>query len=238
MSEPDVPPRGLVLVVDDDPPAARALVSTLSAAGFRARVERHAAAAAAAGDVHPDLVVVRLVPHRPTDLDTCRTLLRVAGAPLVVLGQSSDELDVVVALELGADDYLTEPHRPRELVARMDAVLRRRRVVAPTAPSRWRAGDIEVDVAEHVVIVRGERVHLAVKEFRLLAVLIASTNRVVRRRDLIAAAWTDPAGPDRKALDVHIKRLRASIELDPHRPAQLLTVRGVGYKLTDGQAKR
>ena len=238
MSAPDAPPRGLVLVVDDDPAAARSLVSTLSAAGFRARVERHDVAAATAGDAHPDLVIVRLAPHRPSDLDTCRALLRVAAAPLVVLGPSSDELDVVVALELGADDYVTDPHRPRELVARLDAVLRRRRVAAPPVPTRWRAGDIEVDVAEHLVVVRGARVHLAIKEFRLLAVLIANTDRVVRRRDLIAAAWSEPAGPDRKTLDVHIKRLRAAIEVDPHRPTQLLTVRGVGYKLTDASGKR
>ena len=141
-----------------------------------------------------------------------------------------DEVDKVVGLELGADDYVTKPYSPRELVARIRAVLRRGEAVE-LAPATLEAGPVRMDVERHQVTVAGEEVTLPLKEFELLEMLLRNTGRVLTRGQLIDRVWGSDYVGDTKTLDVHVKRLRAKIEPDPHQPVHLVTVRGLGYKL-------
>jgi two-component system response regulator RegX3 len=147
-----------------------------------------------------------------------------------MLTAKDSEIDKVVGLELGADDYVTKPFSSRELVARMRAVLRRRGDVEEVADATLEAGPVRMDVERHVVSVRGEQVQLPLKEFELLQVLLRNADRVLTRMQLIDRVWGADYVGDTKTLDVHIKRLRAKIEIDPAKPRHIVTVRGLGYK--------
>jgi two-component system response regulator RegX3 len=151
--------------------------------------------------------------------------------PIIMLTAKDGEIDKVVGLELGADDYVTKPYSARELVARMRAVLRRRGETEPQADAVLAAGPVRMDVERHVVSVDGEQVALPLKEFDLLELLLRNTGRVLTRMQLIDRVWGSDYVGDTKTLDVHVKRLRAKIEPDPANPTLLLTVRGLGYKL-------
>ena len=152
--------------------------------------------------------------------------------PIIMLTALGKEVDRIVGLELGADDYVTKPFSHRELVARIRAVLRRGQD-AELLPEVIEAGDVRMDVERHQVWVRGERVKLALKEFELLELLLRNAGRVMTRGQLIDRIWGADYVGDTKTLDVHVKRLRSKIEVDPAHPTQLVTVRGLGYKYED-----
>jgi two-component system response regulator RegX3 len=162
--------------------------------------------------------------------EVCRTLRERSSVPVIMLTAKDSEIDKVVGLELGADDYVTKPFSSRELVARMRAVLRRRGEPEDAAISTLESGPVRMDVERHVVTVRGEQVQLPLKEFELLEVLLRNTGRVLTRMQLIDRVWGADYVGDTKTLDVHIKRLRAKVEVDPGNPRHIITVRGLGYK--------
>ncbi|MGH9092902.1 MAG: winged helix-turn-helix domain-containing protein, partial [Acidimicrobiales bacterium] len=172
-------------------------------------------------------------------IDVCRSIRSRSTVPIIMVTAKGAEIDTVVALEVGADDYVTKPYRLRELVARIRAVMRRTPVAAETKAgawseeepaSAWEAGHVRVDLDQRRVYVRGDEVHLRRKEFELLGLLVENAGRVLTRDVLIDRVWgTDYIG-DTKTLDVHIKRLRSRIEADPSAPMLITTVRGVGYR--------
>jgi two-component system response regulator RegX3 len=190
-------------------------------------------------ETEPDIILLDLMLPKMSGIDVCRTIRTRSQVPIIMVTAKGTEIDTVVALEVGADDYVTKPYRLRELVARMRAVLRR----APGGPEAsdassiefgsdgtWEANGIMVDFDQRRVFVRGDEVHLRRKEFELLRILVENAGRVLTRDVLIDRVWgTDYIG-DTKTLDVHIKRLRSRIEADPSAPVLITTVRGVGYR--------
>ncbi|WP_421732250.1 response regulator [Cellulomonas sp.] len=190
-----------------------------------------------------DLVLLDLMLPGLPGTEVCRRLRLVSDVPVIMLTAKDDEIDKVVGLELGADDYVTKPYSSRELLARVRAVLRRREaaVVTAGAPAPLdaddddllAAGPVRMDVERHTVRVRDEIVAFPLKEFELLELLLRNAGRVLTRGQLIDRIWGSDYVGDTKTLDVHVKRVRAKIEVDPGNPTLLLTVRGLGYKLTD-----
>ena len=163
--------------------------------------------------------------------EVCRALRQRSTVPVIMLTARDSEVDKVVGLELGADDYVTKPFSSRELVARVRAVLRRGGEPEELLPPTLEAGPVRMDVDRHVVTVAGEQVQLPLKEFELLEMLLRNAGRVLTRGQLIDRVWGADYVGDTKTLDVHVKRLRAKIEPDPGNPQHLVTVRGLGYKL-------
>jgi two-component system response regulator RegX3 len=164
--------------------------------------------------------------------EVCRIIRQTSQVPIIMLTAKDSEIDKVVGLEIGADDYVTKPYSTRELLARMKAVLRRNNDVAQTAeaPGILEVGSVRMDVDRHIVEVHGEKVSMPLKEFELLELLLENANRVLTRGQIIDRVWGSNYFGDTKTLDVHIKRIRSKIEDDPARPVHLLTVRGLGYK--------
>jgi len=177
-----------------------------------------------------DLVLLDLMLPGLPGSEVCRSLREKSNVPVIMLTAKDSEIDKVVGLELGADDYVTKPFSSRELVARMRAVLRRRGEPEDVAESALESGPVRMDVDRHVVTVRGGTVQLPLKEFELLQVLLRNADRVLTRMQLIDRVWGADYVGDTKTLDVHIKRLRAKIEVDPAHPQHIVTVRGLGYK--------
>ncbi len=229
--------RVSVLLAEDEESFVEALVIGLGREGFDVTVATNGNEALARfEEVRPDLVLLDIMLPKLSGIDVCRAIRARSSVPIIMVTAKSTEIDTVVGLEVGADDYVTKPYRLRELVARMRAVLRR----APgsgSAPGGGEdggdvvtVGEVVVDVDRHRVFVRDAEVLLRRKEFDLLALLIDNAGRVLTRDTLIDRVWgTDYVG-DTKTLDVHIKRLRAHVELDPSNPAIITTVRGVGYR--------
>jgi two-component system, OmpR family, response regulator RegX3 len=228
---PDAP---LVLVVDDEQSYRDALRIALEREGFRVEVAADGAEALARFDaVRPALVLLDVMLPRISGIDVCRELRTRSQVPIIMVTARNAEIDAVVGLEVGADDYVTKPFRLRELVARVRAALRRGRgdeagVAQPDEVLE--IGDVRLDAARHEVAVRGERVALPLKEFELLELLLANAGRVLTRDVLIDRVWGPNYYGDTKTLDVHVKRLRAKVEDDPGHPARIVTVRGVGYR--------
>jgi two-component system, OmpR family, response regulator RegX3 len=224
----------LILVVDDEQSYRDALRIALEREGFRVEVAADGAEAIARFDaVHPALVLLDVMLPRITGIDVCRELRSRSQVPIIMVTARNAEIDAVVGLEVGADDYVTKPFRLRELVARVRAALRRGRgddggVAQPDEVLE--IGDVRLDAARHEVAVRGERVALPLKEFELLELLLANAGRVLTRDVLIDRVWGPNYYGDTKTLDVHVKRLRAKVEDDPGHPARIVTVRGVGYR--------
>jgi two-component system response regulator RegX3 len=162
--------------------------------------------------------------------EVCRNLRQRSAVPIIMVTAKDGEVDKVVGLELGADDYVTKPFSSRELVARIRAVLRRGGEPEDLTPSVVEAGPVRIDVDRHLVSVRGEVVPMPLKEFDLLEFLVRNAGRVLTRGQLIDRVWGSDYVGDTKTLDVHVKRVRAKIEVDPANPVSLLTVRGLGYK--------
>jgi two-component system response regulator RegX3 len=177
-----------------------------------------------------DLVLLDLMLPGLSGTEVCRTLRQKSNVPVIMLTAKDSEIDKVVGLELGADDYVTKPFSSRELVARIRAVLRRRGEDEVVLPAALEAGPVRMDVERHVVTVRGDNVQLPLKEFELLEVLLRNAGRVLTRMQLIDRVWGADYVGDTKTLDVHVKRLRAKIEEDPGSPRYIVTVRGLGYK--------
>ena len=166
-----------------------------------------------------------------TGTEVCRQMRTKSNVPIIMITARDSEIDKVVGLEIGADDYVTKPFSSRELVARIRAVLRRRGEPEEVTPAALEAGPVRMDVDRHVVTVRGEPITLPLKEFELLEYLLRNSGRVLTRGQLIDRVWGADYVGDTKTLDVHVKRLRAKIEPDPAAPRYLVTVRGLGYKL-------
>lgn len=229
-----------VLVVEDEEAFLDALMVGLPKEGFTVEVARDGAEALDRFDqVDPDVVLLDLMLPRISGLDVCRQLRSRSQVPIIMVTAKSTEVDTVVGLEIGADDYVTKPYRIRELVARMRAVVRRsgagaseQETVDPdvdTDPAIV-VGDVSIDPARHEVEVRGERLELPLKEFTLLSYLMGNAGRVMTRDLLIDRIWGADYVGDTKTLDVHIKRLRSRIEEDPAKPVKIVTIRGLGYK--------
>ena len=229
MSHPDV----TVLVVEDEESFVEALTVGLKREGFRVQVARDGAEALNLFDaVRPDLVLLDVMLPKVSGIDVCRELRRRSEVPIIMVTAKGAEIDAVVGLEVGADDYVTKPYRLRELVARMRAVLRRRaNVTIPTSiADRLEVGDVALDAERHEVVIRGAAVALPLKEFELLELLLANAGRVLTRDTLIDRVWGSDYVGDTKTLDVHVKRLRGKVETDPSNPVRIVTIRGLGYK--------
>jgi two-component system, OmpR family, response regulator RegX3 len=222
-----------VLVVEDEESFSDALSYMLRREGFEAVVSATGPEALAEFDRGgADIVLLDLMLPGLPGTEVCRQLRTRSAVPIIMLTAKDGEIDKVVGLELGADDYVTKPYSARELVARIRAVLRRRgEAEAPPAEPVLAAGPVRMDVQRHVVAVEGQQVALPLKEFDLLEVLLRNAGRVLTRMQLIDRVWGSDYVGDTKTLDVHVKRLRAKIEPDPAIPKYLLTVRGLGYKL-------
>ena len=228
-----------VLLVEDEDSFIDALTIGLEREGFAVTVARDGAEALDLfPTLAPDVVLLDVMLPKVSGIDVCRELRAVSNVPIILVTAKSAEIDTVVGLEMGADDYITKPYRLRELVARMRAVMRRRQVVVTTAggldladPSEvLQVGDVQLDQERHEVTVRGEAVTLPLKEFELLSLLLENAGRVLTRDQLMDRVWgTDYVG-DTKTLDVHIKRLRSRVEIDPSEPTRIVTIRGLGYK--------
>ncbi len=225
-------PEATVLVVEDEESFIEALNIGLVREGFRVQIARDGAAALEMFDaVRPDLVLLDVMLPRISGIDVCRELRKRSKVPIIMVTAKGSEIDTVVGLEVGADDYVTKPYRVRELVARMRAVMRRSEHREEDLSSDTMAvGDVSLDPEKHEVRIRGALTPLPLKEFELLHVLLANSGRVLTREQLIDRVWGSDYVGDTKTLDVHVKRLRAKVETDPSTPARIVTIRGLGYK--------
>jgi len=222
-----------ILVVEDEDSFVEALTLGLQREGFRVAVARDGVEALEQFDaVDPDLVLLDVMLPRISGIDVCRQLRARSKVPIIMVTAKGSEIDTVVGLEVGADDYVVKPYRLRELVARMRAVLRRAPQEGNGSPSlnAVEVGDVRLDHERHEVIIRGEQVSLPLKEFELLALLLDNAGRVLTRDTLIDRVWGSDYVGDTKTLDVHIKRLRSKVEPDPSSPTRIVTIRGLGYK--------
>ncbi len=226
------PERVRVLIVEDEESFIDALTVGLSREGFEVAIARDGPEGLALFRERPaDVVLLDLMLPRMSGLDVCRAIRADSDVPIIIVSAKGEEVDMVLLLEIGADDYVTKPYRLRELVARIRAVLRRRGAHEPiTASTEIAAGDLRMDVDARRLYVRGEEVKLRRKEFALLRLLLENPGRVLTREVLIDRVWGSDYVGDTKTLDVHIKRLRALIERDPKNPERITTVRGVGYR--------
>jgi two-component system response regulator RegX3 len=224
-----------VFVVEDEESFIEALEIGLKREGFKVHVARDGAEALSMFDgVKPDIVLLDVMLPKLSGTDVCRELRKKSQVPIIMVSAKGSEIDTVVGLEVGADDYIVKPYRLRELVARIRAALRRSSLtpseIDEVGFGTVRIGDISIDPEQHVVTVRGTVTKLPLKEFELLYVLIANAGRVMTRETLIDRVWGTDYYGDTKTLDVHIKRLRSKIEADPANPSQVVTIRGLGYK--------
>ena len=225
----------VVLLVEDEESFVDALIVGLTREGFRVEVARDGYEALERFDiVRPDLVLLDVMLPRISGIDVCRQLRKRTQVPIIMVTAKGSEIDTVVGLEVGADDYVTKPYRIRELVARMRAVLRRNARDTASVPDlsigSIVVGDVALDPDEHRVTVDGELLNLPLKEFELLHLLLANAGRVLPREVLIDRVWGSDYVGDTKTLDVHVKRLRGKIEPDPANPSRIITIRGLGYK--------
>ena len=226
-----------VLIVEDEDSFVDALTVGLRREGFRVVTATDGVEALAAFDLHnPDLVLLDVMLPRLSGIDVCRQIRTRSKVPIIMVTARAEEIDAVVGLEVGADDYVTKPYRLRELVARMRAVLRRGPLSAvgvdegEGGDGLIEIGDVSLDPDRHEVRVRGELLAMPLKEFDLLHLLLANAGRVLPRELLIDRVWGSDYVGDTKTLDVHIKRLRSKVEIDPANPVLIVTIRGLGYK--------
>jgi two-component system, OmpR family, response regulator RegX3 len=222
-----------VLIVEDEESLADPLAFLLRKEGFEATVVADGPSALAEFDrAGADIVLLDLMLPGMSGTDVCKQLRSRSSVPVIMVTARDSEIDKVVGLELGADDYVTKPYSARELIARIRAVLRRRGDDdSEIADGVLESGPVRMDVERHVVSVNGEPITLPLKEFDLLEYLMRNSGRVLTRGQLIDRVWGADYVGDTKTLDVHVKRLRSKIEADPANPIHLVTVRGLGYKL-------
>jgi two-component system, OmpR family, response regulator RegX3 len=222
-----------VLIVEDEESLADPLAFLLRKEGFEATVVTDGPSALAEFDrAGADIVLLDLMLPGMSGTDVCKQLRSRSSVPVIMVTARDSEIDKVVGLELGADDYVTKPYSARELIARIRAVLRRRGDDdSEVADGVLESGPVRMDVERHVVSVNGEAITLPLKEFDLLEYLMRNSGRVLTRGQLIDRVWGADYVGDTKTLDVHVKRLRSKIEADPANPIHLVTVRGLGYKL-------
>jgi DNA-binding response OmpR family regulator len=223
-----------VLVVDDDPGVLDVVAFMLRREGFEVDEEKDGAAALAAARKRPyDIVILDVMLPGMSGTDVCRELRSESDVPILMLTARDAEIDRVLGLELGADDYVTKPFSAAELLSRVRAILRRRELdrVNGTGVTTRKLGGLQIDLGRHEVLVDGERVHLTLSEFKVLALLAETPDNVVSRRELMQHLWSSEHVGDEHACEVHISNLRRKIERDPSQPQRLVTVRGLGYKL-------
>jgi len=223
-----------ILLVEDEEAFIEALTVGLRREGFIVETARDGAEALDRFDeIRPDLVLLDVMLPTVSGIDVCRELRRRTDVPIIMVTAKAAEIDTVVGLEVGADDYVTKPYRLRELVARMRAVLRRRQAGGEAIGDDHeviRLDGIELDTDSHEVRVNDQVVNLPLKEFELLALLMENAGRVLPRSTLIDRVWGSDYVGDTKTLDVHVKRIRSKIEDDPSSPTRIVTIRGLGYK--------
>ncbi|KAB1647270.1 MULTISPECIES: response regulator transcription factor [unclassified Pseudoclavibacter] len=223
-----------LLLVEDAPSISEPLTYLLRREGYEVTVAHDGLKALEAfAQVEPDLILLDLMLPGMNGLDVCRQIRQTSDVPVIMLTAKDTELDTVLGLEVGADDYVTKPYSSQELLARVRAVLRRSggADVGGDEITVIEAGGIRIDLDSHVVSVEGGEVYLPLKEFELLAYLAENVGRVLTRGQLIDQVWGPDYFGDTKTLDVHVKRIRSKIEKDPKHPQRLVTVRGLGYKL-------
>ena len=222
-----------VLIVEDEESLAEPLAYLLNKEGFDVTVMADGPSALAEFDrAGADIVLLDLMLPGMSGTDVCKQLRARSSVPVIMVTARDSEIDKVVGLELGADDYVTKPYSARELIARIRAVLRRGAEAEDIgADTVLEAGPVRMDTERHIVSVDGEHIALPLKEFELLEYLMRNKGRVLTRGQLIDRVWGSDYVGDTKTLDVHVKRLRSKIEADPANPARLVTVRGLGYKL-------
>jgi two-component system response regulator RegX3 len=224
----------LILVVDDEQSYRDALSVALQREGFLVETAADGLEAIARFDAtRPALVLLDVMLPKISGVDVCRDIRSRSRVPIIMVTARNSEIDAVVGLEVGADDYVTKPFRLRELIARVRAALRRVPAAEDDEPDRPEVldvGDVRLDAARHEVFVRGDSVPLPLKEFELLELLMSNAGRVLTRDILIDRIWGPNYFGDTKTLDVHIKRLRSKLEPDSARPTRIVTVRGVGYR--------
>ena len=233
MSQPIELP--MVFVVEDEESFIEALEIGLKREGFRVSVAKDGAEALTMFDkINPDIILLDVMLPKVSGTDVCREIRKKSQVPIIMVSAKGSEIDTIIGLEVGADDYIVKPYRLRELVARIRAALRRSSLtpteIDEVGIGTVSIGDVAIDPEQHVVTVRGAVTKLPLKEFELLYVLIANAGRVMTRETLIDRVWGADYYGDTKTLDVHIKRLRSKIESEPANPTRLVTIRGLGYK--------
>ena len=222
------PARSRVLVVDDDPSLAEMLTIVLHNEGFEPKVcTTGEKAMGAVREFRPDVVLLDLMLPGKDGVDVCREIRAESGVPIIMLTAKNDTVDVVVGLESGADDYVLKPFKPKELVARIRARVRR---LDEPAPEALQIGDLSIDVAGHIVRRDSKQISLTPLEFDLLVCLARKPWQVFTREVLLEQVWGYRHAADTRLVNVHVQRLRSKVEVDPERPELVLTVRGVGYK--------
>ncbi|MEQ6897567.1 response regulator transcription factor [Microbacterium sp. KR10-403] len=224
-----------VLIVEDEPDLADPLAYLLRREGFEVEIAEDGHAAVDAFHARgADIVLLDLMLPGMPGTEVCRQIRTTSSVPIIMVTAKDTEVDIVVGLELGADDYITKPYSTRELLARMRAVLRR--TAAPDVDlddGVLEAGRVRLDADKHLVTVSGEPINMPLKEFELLEVLMRNAGRVLTRGQLIDRVWGSDYFGDTKTLDVHVKRIRSRIEADPRNPVMLVTVRGLGYRFEE-----
>jgi two-component system response regulator RegX3 len=220
-----------ILIVEDERSLSEPLAFLLEREGYRTTIAKDGPGAVAAFErAGADLILLDLILPGFPGTEVCRRIRATSTVPIIMLTAKDSEVDIVVGLELGADDYVTKPYSSRELLARIRAVLRRRLDLGDDANAVLTAVDVAMDLERHTVAVRGEEIAMPLKEFELLEVLLRNAGRVLTRGQLIDRVWGSDYSGDTQTLDVHIKRIRSRIERDPANPVMLVTVRGLGYR--------
>jgi two-component system, OmpR family, response regulator RegX3 len=227
-----------ILIIEDEKPMADAIRYSLEAEGFEVEIATDGEQGLRRFDEgRYDLVVLDLMLPGMDGLEICKRMRLAGSTPVIMLTAKDSEMDRVLGLELGADDYITKPFSMRELTARVRAVMRRFQASeAARAHKVLESGDVSLDVERHEVTARGRVVDVALTEFRLLELFLDNSGRVLSREYLISAGWGGEFYAQNKALDVHIRRLRERLEEDPSNPLRIITVRGVGYRFEPHQA--
>ncbi|MDO8750041.1 MAG: response regulator transcription factor [Dehalococcoidia bacterium] len=229
-------PGERILVIEDEENLLEALRYNLQKEGYQVVTAADGEKGLAlAREAKPDLLVLDIMLPKLDGLEVCRLLRREADIPILMLTAKAEEVDRVVGLELGADDYLTKPFSMRELLARIRALLRRSRMVsevapAPSTPKVIKAGDIEVNLDSHVATLKGTPLELTPREFDLLVLLMTNKGRAFTRDQVLERLWGHDYIGDSRTVDVHIRWLREKIEADPGSPGRIITIRGVGYR--------
>jgi two-component system, OmpR family, response regulator RegX3 len=230
--------EGRVLIADDEPSVRDSVTYALQQEGYQVTpaVDGTDAEEKLAGDMRFDLLILDIMMPGRSGLDLCREVRARSAVPIIILTAKDAEVDKVVGLEVGADDYVTKPFSVRELLGRVRAQLRRRELDrAPSAETtRIEAGPVTIDLMRHVVTVRGQPINLTRSEFQLLRLLAGHPGEVFRRHQIMEELWQTEFDGDVRACDVHISNLRQKVERDAQRPELVVTVRGVGYKFAEG----
>lgn len=223
-----------ILLVEDEKTLAKALKFNLEKEGFRVEVafDGEEALNAMSGE-EPDLVILDLMLPKIDGYEVCRSIRRSSDVPIIMLTARDEDIDKILGLELGADDYMTKPFNTRELLARIRAILRRTVQQAAAAKNFIKVGDLQIDVIKHKVTVKGREVALTSREFNLLSLLASNPGKVYSREELLEEIWGDDYSGDVRTVDVHIRHLREKIEEFPAEPNIILTVWGAGYKFRE-----